>query len=73
MPWRPERWRPTGPLVSDRGPAGLSFPAPVLMSYLLMFATGAKRTERHMQDRPGYRDYQQRVAFFFPRPRKDAD
>ena len=54
-------------------PGALSFPAPVLMSYLLMFATGAKRTERHMQDRPGYRDYQQRVAFFFPRPRKDAE
>ena len=49
-------------------PAALTLPAPALMSYLLMFATGAKRTERRMQDRPGYRDYQQRVAFFFPRP-----
>jgi steroid 5-alpha reductase family enzyme len=49
-------------------PAGLAFPAPVLMSYLLMFATGARRTERRMQDRPGYRDYQRRVSFFFPRP-----
>jgi len=49
-------------------PAGWALPAPALMSYLLMFATGAKRTERRMQDRPGYRDYQQRAAFFFPRP-----
>lgn len=49
-------------------PGALTFPAPVLMSYLLVFATGAKRTERHMQKRPGYRDYQQRVAFFLPRP-----
>ena len=49
-------------------PAALTLPAPALMSYLLMFATGAKRTERRMQDRPGYREYQQRVAFFFPRP-----
>jgi len=40
------------------------------MSYLLMFATGAKRTERRMQDRPGYREYQRRVAFFFPRPQR---
>ena len=40
------------------------------MSYLLIFATGTKRTEAHMQKRPGYRDYQQRVAFFFPRPSK---
>ena len=49
-----------------------TLPAPIVMSYLLMFATGAKRTERRMQDRPGYRDYQQRVAFFFPWPAKHA-
>lgn len=30
--------------------------------------TGAKRTERLMQDRPGDRDHQRRVSFFFPRP-----
>jgi steroid 5-alpha reductase family enzyme len=46
----------------------LTVPAPIVMSYLLMFATGAKRTERRMQDRSGYRDYQRRVAFFLPRP-----
>ncbi|MEA5360959.1 DUF1295 domain-containing protein [Amycolatopsis sp., V23-08] len=45
-----------------------TLPAPALMSYLLMFATGAKRTEKRMEDRPGYRNYQKRVAFFFPRP-----
>lgn len=49
-------------------PGGLTIPAPMLMTYLLMFATGAKRTERRMQRRPGYRCYQQRVAFFFPKP-----
>jgi steroid 5-alpha reductase family enzyme len=49
-------------------PGMWTIPAPVAMSYLLIFATGAKRTETHMQQRPGYRDYQQRVAFFFPRP-----
>lgn len=49
-------------------PGALTFPAPILMSYLLMFATGATRTEARMCDRPGYRDYQARVAFFFPRP-----
>jgi steroid 5-alpha reductase family enzyme len=36
------------------------------MSYLLIFATGAKRTQARMQKRPGYRDYQQRVPIFFP-------
>ncbi len=49
-------------------PGALTLPAPIIMSYLLIVATGAKRTERRMQDRPGYRDYQRRVAFFLPRP-----
>ena len=47
-------------------------PAPALMSYLLMFATGAKRTEKRMEDRKGYQDYQQRVAFFFPWPKSTS-
>lgn len=51
-------------------PGVWTIPAPVAMSYLLIFATGAKRTETRMQKRPGYRDYQERVAFFFPRLRK---
>ena len=56
-------------LASTTSRAGLlTLPAPVAMSYLLMFATGARRTERRMEDRPAYRDYQRRVPFFFPRP-----
>jgi steroid 5-alpha reductase family enzyme len=51
-------------------PGAWTVPAPVAMSYLLIFATGAKRTEARMQKRPGYRDYQQRVPIFFPRPPK---
>jgi steroid 5-alpha reductase family enzyme len=51
-------------------PGAWTVPAPVAMSYLLIFATGAKRTEARMQERPGYRDYQQRVPIFFPRPPK---
>ena len=53
-------------------PGGWTVPAPVAMSYLLIYATGAKRTEERMQDRPAYRDYQQRVAFFLPRPPKGS-
>ncbi|MDQ6820072.1 MAG: DUF1295 domain-containing protein [Actinomycetota bacterium] len=53
-------------------PGALTLPAPIVMSYLLMFATGAKRTERRMQDRSGYRDYQRRVSFFFPRPSRQG-
>jgi steroid 5-alpha reductase family enzyme len=49
-------------------PGAWTFPAPVAMSYLLIFATGAKRTERRMENRPGYRDYQSRVPIFFPWP-----
>ncbi len=51
-------------------PATWTVPAPVAMSYMLIFATGAKRTEARMQERPGYRDYQQRVPIFLPRPPK---
>lgn len=54
-------------------PGLLTVPAPGLMSYLLIFATGAKRTERRMADRPGYRGYQDRVAFFIPRRPKRTD
>lgn len=53
-------------------PAAWTLPSPVAMSYLLVFATGAKRTEERMQKRPAYRDYQRRVAFFLPRPPRDA-
>jgi len=53
-------------------PGAWTVPAPIAMSYLLIFATGAKRTEARMQERPGYRDYQQRVPIFFPRPPKTA-
>jgi steroid 5-alpha reductase family enzyme len=51
-------------------PGGWTVPAPALMSYLLMFATGARRTERRMEDRAGYRDYQKRVPFFIPHSRR---
>jgi steroid 5-alpha reductase family enzyme len=54
------------------GPAAWTLPSPVVMNYLLVYATGAKRTEERMQKRPAYRDYQRRVAFFLPRPPRDA-
>lgn len=56
--------------ASASAPAQWTVPAPALMSYLLIVATGAKRTEKRMQKRPAYQDYQRRVAFFFPRPPK---
>ncbi|GAA1916061.1 DUF1295 domain-containing protein [Nocardioides lentus] len=51
-------------------PAWTTLPAPAAMCYFLVFATGAKRTERRMQDRPAFQDYQRRVSFFVPLPPK---
>ena len=64
-----------GVWIASAASPGASFtlPAPAAMSYFLMYATGAKRTEDHMAERPGYRDYQQRVAFFFPRPPRSQE
>lgn len=42
--------------------------SPVAMTYFLVHATGARRLERLMSRRPGYREYQQRTSFFVPRP-----
>jgi steroid 5-alpha reductase family enzyme len=49
-------------------PGAMTFPAPLAMSYFLIYATGAKRTEDKMGDRSAYRDYQRRVSFFVPWP-----
>jgi steroid 5-alpha reductase family enzyme len=42
--------------------------SPVLMSYFLVYATGARLTERIMAGRPGFREYCSRTSFFVPRP-----
>jgi len=47
-------------------PGAWLLPAPAAMTYFLVYATGAKRTEDRMGDRPAYQDYQRRVPFFFP-------
>ncbi len=44
--------------------------SPIAMTYFLVFATGARLLERHMEQRPGYREYQQRTSYFIPRPPK---
>ena len=53
-------------------PGAWTLPAPVAMSYFLTYATGAKRTEERMQERPAYQDYQRRVAFFLPFPQSGS-
>jgi steroid 5-alpha reductase family enzyme len=42
--------------------------SPAAMTYFLVYATGARPTERIMADRPGFREYCSRTSFFVPRP-----
>lgn len=42
--------------------------SPVLMSYFLVYATGARLTEKIMRDRPGFAEYCLRTSFFVPLP-----
>jgi steroid 5-alpha reductase family enzyme len=42
--------------------------SPVLMTYFLVYATGARLLEKHMMDRSGFREYCSRTSFFIPKP-----
>lgn len=58
-------------LVTINGPWALvTVLSPLLMTYFLVYATGAKLAEKYLADRPGYREYRSRTAFFLPRPAK---
>jgi len=46
--------------------------SPLLMTYFLVHVTGARLTEKLMADRPGFHEYQERTAYFFPRPPRSA-
>ncbi|WP_045375838.1 DUF1295 domain-containing protein [Mycobacterium kyorinense] len=53
-------------------PALATVLSPLLMTYFLVYATGARRTEKYMKSRPGFDEYRQRTAFFVPRPPRSA-
>jgi steroid 5-alpha reductase family enzyme len=55
-------------VAASAWPGVLTVLSPVVMTYFLAFATGAKLLERHMAQRPGYAAYQQRTSAFLPRP-----
>lgn len=58
-------------LVSIAGWMSLATVAsPAVMTYFLVYATGARLTEKYMKDRPGFDEYRSRTAFFFPHPPK---
>ena len=42
--------------------------SPVVMTYFLVYATGARLTEKYMGNRPGFSEYRSRTSFFVPRP-----
>jgi steroid 5-alpha reductase family enzyme len=47
--------------------------SPLLMTYFLVYVTGARLTEKLMAGRPGFDEYKTQTPFFFPRPPKSPD
>lgn len=48
----------------------LTIVSPAVMTYFLVFASGARLLERTMMKRPGYPEYAARTSMFFPLPPK---
>jgi steroid 5-alpha reductase family enzyme len=42
--------------------------SPVVMTYFLVYATGARLTEKYMTYRDGFDEYRSRTSFFVPQP-----
>ncbi|GAA1094005.1 DUF1295 domain-containing protein [Tsukamurella spumae] len=55
-------------IAASAWPGVLTVLSPVLMTYFLVHATGARLLERFMSDRPGWAAYADRTSFFVPRP-----
>jgi len=50
----------------------LTILSPAVMTYFLVFASGARLLESSMMKRPGYPEYAERTSMFFPLPPKDG-
>ncbi len=57
-------------VAASAWPGVLTVLSPVVMTYFLVFATGARLLESQMSERPGYPEYQQRTSYFIPLPPK---
>jgi steroid 5-alpha reductase family enzyme len=57
-----------GGLASGWVPGLVTLPAPVAMTYFLVYATGARLLERTMMQRPAYSEYAARTSMIFPLP-----
>ena len=55
-------------VAAEVWPGVLTVFSPVVMTYFLAFATGARLLESELSKRPGYPEYMQRTSMFFPRP-----
>jgi len=56
--------------VAATGWGALTVIAPLIMTYFLVWATGARPMDRHMAGRPGWDEYAERTSFFVPLPPK---
>ncbi|MGZ4465606.1 MAG: DUF1295 domain-containing protein [Nocardioides sp.] len=57
-----------GGLASGWLPGLVTIVAPAMMTYFLVFATGARLLEQTMMKRPGYPEYAARTSMFVPLP-----
>lgn len=57
-------------IAAGAWPGVLTVLSPVLMTYFLAFATGARLLESEMAKRAGYPEYMERTSMFFPQPPK---
>lgn len=55
-------------IAAEVWPGVLTVLSPVVMTYFLAFATGARLLESEMAKRPGYPEYMKRTSMFFPLP-----
>lgn len=54
--------------ASSAGPAAWTIVAPLVMTYLLVWGSGARLLEKTMSQREGWDDYARRTSFFIPKP-----
>ncbi|MDN5896459.1 MAG: DUF1295 domain-containing protein [Nocardioides sp.] len=53
-------------VAASAWPGVLTILSPVVMTYFLAFATGARLLEQHMEGRPGWAEYAARTSMFVP-------
>jgi len=58
-------------VAASAWPGALTVPSSMVMTYFLVFATGARLLEETMMERPGYPEYAARTSMFIPLPPKN--